>query len=72
MGKSTLFNKLTASNRSLTSDIPNLTRDPILCEMFFQPFIKHNVKLEVMDTAGWDPQDLTQIQKNLKLMKLGK
>lgn len=72
MGKSTLFNKLTSSNRSMACDIPNLTRDPILCEMFFQPFIKYNVKLDLMDTAGWDPQDLTEIEQNLKLMKLGK
>ena len=46
-GKSTLLNRLVAEERSIVSEIPGTTRDPVAGE-----FEYHGVRLRVVDTAG--------------------
>ena len=52
MGKSTLFNRLTGTRRSIVTDEPGITRDRIYgtAEWEGRPF-------EVVDTGGIVPED---------------
>jgi len=49
VGKSTLFNKIICKNSAIVFDTPGITRDRIeaVCEF-------HNMKLKLIDTAGFD------------------
>jgi GTP-binding protein len=52
VGKSTLFNRISGENKSITADIPGVTRDPLvhLCEYYGKYFY-------IIDTAGWGLSD---------------
>ncbi|ADW67916.1 ribosome biogenesis GTPase Der [Granulicella tundricola] len=52
VGKSTLFNRLTGSRRSIVGDEPGITRDRIYGEIEWQ-----NVKARLVDTGGVVPDD---------------
>jgi GTP-binding protein len=60
VGKSTLFNRLTASRRSIVTDEPGITRDRIYGTATWQgrPF-------EVVDTGGIVPDDKATIPKEI-------
>jgi len=47
VGKSTLMNKITQSNRSITSEIPGTTRDTVIKEIIIS-----GVPITLVDTAG--------------------
>jgi tRNA modification GTPase len=48
VGKSSLFNRLLASNRSIVTDVPGTTRDVIAEVMDLD-----GIPMRLMDTAGW-------------------
>ncbi len=52
VGKSTLFNRLTGSRRSIVGDEPGITRDRIYGEIEWQ-----NVRARLVDTGGVVPDD---------------
>ena len=52
VGKSTLFNRLTGSRRSIVGDEPGITRDRIYGEIEWQ-----NVHARIVDTGGVVPDD---------------
>src|SRR5271169_769271 len=60
VGKSTLFNRLTGSRRSIVSDEPGITRDRIYGRGSWggRPF-------EVVDTGGMIPEDKASIPREI-------
>ncbi len=57
-GKSSLFNALLGDNRAIVSDIAGTTRD-LLRERFYL----HHVAVELLDTAGINPDSSNQIER---------
>jgi GTPase len=60
VGKSTLFNRLTGSRRSIVGDEPGITRDRIYGEVEWR-----SKKFELVDTGGIVPDDEAVIPANI-------
>ncbi len=60
VGKSTLFNRLIGSRRSIVGDLPGITRDRIYGEAEWQ-----NQEFRVIDTGGIVPDDEALIPANI-------
>ncbi|REJ78988.1 MAG: ribosome biogenesis GTPase Der [Acidobacteria bacterium] len=60
VGKSTLFNRLTGSRRSIVGDEPGITRDRIYGDVEWRA-----KEFEVVDTGGIVPDDEALIPKNI-------
>ena len=60
VGKSTLFNRLTGSRKSIVGDEPGITRDRIYGEVEWR-----SKKFELVDTGGIVPDDEAIIPANI-------
>jgi len=60
VGKSTLFNRLTSTRRSIVTDEPGITRDRI-----YGPALWHGRPFEVVDTGGLLPNDRAAIPREI-------
>src|ERR1700722_1571695 len=60
VGKSTLFNRLTGTRRSIVTDEPGITRDRI-----YRPGPWHGRSFEVVDTGGLVPEDKAEMPREI-------
>ena len=63
VGKSSLFNTLSANRSALVDNMPGLTRDRV--ETMVNLF---DVDIKLVDTAGWDPHDTENPQSIIDKM----
>src|SRR5256885_16849559 len=60
VGKSTLFNRITGTRRSIVTDEPGITRDRI-----YGRAVWHGRTFEIVDTGGMMPEDKASIPREI-------